>query len=653
MKASPVTIAGRASALVIVTLLLLGGRAAPAAELRWVDGHATLRDCPTCPEMIVVPAGRYTMGTPPGAAIDAEVPAEREPVQIEIPRPFALGRYEVTYQEYAARVTASAASGCRSWDVDKDGFRDDPRLDWRRPRMDRSPGPRDPVTCVSWGDAHDYAAALARTTHRNYRLPSEAEWEYAARAGSGALRPWGDSPDEACAWANTYDETSAATYVLGWARHACRDGHAALAPVGSMRPNAFGLYDMIGNVWEWLEDCSTLTYVGRPRDARPWVWPGGCTRRIQRGGGWSTGPDRSRSGFHGDGAVEDRADFAGLRVARDLGDDEIAAFQRVSCGSGCSAPGAREQARPVHVTRSASAANPGAPGPRPASAASDDLPGGYARLAPGRYVMGSSADAYEHDTPSGETPPLAVSITRPFAIGLREVTIAEYRRFVEASGHRAVAGCRVLVDGAWRWSSTADWQHPRDGVVDEREPVACVDVADVEAYAAWLGARDGRHYRLPSESEWEYAARAGTVTPRPWGTARDSHEGVSISLACDHANVHDVAAARSQVLPWPNARCRDGFVAAAPVGSFAPNGFGLFDMVGNVREWTADCFTTSYKGRPATEAAWRWDGGCEQRPVRGGSWASRPIDSRSASRIGEAASARQSDLGFRLVVEPW
>lgn len=651
MNTSPASLARCASLLMLVLSLGLPGRAAFGAELRWVDGHASLRDCPSCPEMIVVPAGRYTMGTPPGTAIDTEVPAELEPVEIEIPRPFALGRYEVTYEEYAARIS-TGGGGCRSWDAGKEGFRDDPRLDWRRPGAGRVPQTRDPVTCVSWAEAHEYAAALAKATRRSYRLPSETEWEYAARAGSSALRPWGDSPDDACDWANTYDDSAAEVYVLGWARHACADGHAALAPVGSLRPNAFGLHDMIGNVWEWLEDCSTLTYVGRPRDARPWVWQGGCTRRIQRGGGWSTGPDRSRSGFHGDGAVEDRADFAGLRVARDLTDDEWAQFRRATCGNACATPAANGAPRRARAARIVAAAEPRSLQSTPTGIADGAVVDGYARLAPGRFVMGSSADAYEHEIASGETPPLAVAIARAFAIGLHEVTIAEYRRFVEASGHRGVAGCLVLVDGAWRWSPTADWRHPRDGVVDEREPVACVDVTDVEAYAGWLGAQDGRHYRLPSESEWEYAARAGTTTPRPWGSARDSHEGVSISLACDHANVHDISAARAQPLPWPNARCRDGFVAAAPAGSFAPNGFGLFDVVGNVREWTADCFTRSYKGRPATEAAWRWDGGCEQRPVRGGSWASRPFESRSASRIGMAAGTRRSDLGFRLVVEP-
>ena len=107
-------------------------------------------------------------------------------------------------------------------------------------------------------------------------------------------------------------------YHLGWAHVACRDGYPDVAPVGQFKPNAYGLYDMIGNVWEWAEDCSAASYIGRPRDGSAWTWSGGCKRRIQRGGGWSTGPDRSRPGFHGDGDDEDRADFAGFRVALDL-----------------------------------------------------------------------------------------------------------------------------------------------------------------------------------------------------------------------------------------------------------------------------------------------------------------------------------------------
>jgi formylglycine-generating enzyme required for sulfatase activity len=98
----------------------------------------------------------------------------------------------------------------------------------------------------------------------------------------------------------------------------CVDGFVDIAPVGSLRPNAFGLYDMIGNVWEWAEDCATKSHVGRPKDGAAWVWQGGCKRVIQRGGGWFTSIQRARPGYHGDATAKDHFDFGGFRVARDL-----------------------------------------------------------------------------------------------------------------------------------------------------------------------------------------------------------------------------------------------------------------------------------------------------------------------------------------------
>jgi formylglycine-generating enzyme required for sulfatase activity len=282
---------------------------------------STLRDCATCPQMVVVPAGRFEMGTAPRVQVPTEVPAELEPVAIRIERPFALGRFEVTRTEYAAFARATGRDRqrirCRTWVESRQGFRD---LDttWDAPNVPAQPRDDHPASCIDWHDARAYAAWLALQTGQPYRLPSEAEWEYAAKAGSRALQAWGGAAQRHCRHANSNDRATLARYPLAWRGVDCDDGFADVAPVGSFAPNAFGLHDMIGNVWEWAEDCSSLSYFGRPVDQRAWVWEGGCKRRIQRGGGWSTGPERSRPGFHGDGDDEDRADFAGFRVARDL-----------------------------------------------------------------------------------------------------------------------------------------------------------------------------------------------------------------------------------------------------------------------------------------------------------------------------------------------
>jgi formylglycine-generating enzyme required for sulfatase activity len=300
-------------------MLLLGSLPGTAAEQ--APPARTLRDCPTCPEMVVIPAGSFLMGTPKAIQVPTEVPAELDPVSITITRPFALGRFELTRGEYQEFVSATGYSPpdphCRTWVADLKAFRDLPR-GWQQANIPAAPTDRHPASCISWHDARAYLAWLSKQTGRNYRLPSETEWEYAARAGTRTLYPTGNDRRRICRQANLHDRRTAASYPLAWTVAPCYDGFADVAPVGSLQPNNFGLYDMLGNVWEWAEDCASLSYFGRPLDQRAWTWDGGCKRRIQRGGGWITGPERARPGFHGDGDDSDRADFAGMRVARDL-----------------------------------------------------------------------------------------------------------------------------------------------------------------------------------------------------------------------------------------------------------------------------------------------------------------------------------------------
>jgi formylglycine-generating enzyme required for sulfatase activity len=291
-------------------LCLLPLLAAPA-QAQEARAPQVLRDCDACPEMVVVPAGAFMMTEGAGS----------EAVLVRVPRPFALGRHEVTRAEFARFIRESGhevRAGCRTWDAALQRFNDDGRRSWENPGRPAEPAAAHPVSCVSWADAQAYAGWLARKTGKRYRLPSEAEWEYAARAGSTTLRPWGDAPEAGCEFANTYDRSAQAAYRLGWSNAACADGFADLAPVGQLRPNAFGLHDMIGNVAEWVEDCYTASYVGRPRDARAWTWLGGCQRRVQRGGGWVSPPQHSQSGHRAAGDATERADYLGFRVALDL-----------------------------------------------------------------------------------------------------------------------------------------------------------------------------------------------------------------------------------------------------------------------------------------------------------------------------------------------
>ncbi len=267
----------------------------------------------------------------------------------------------------------------------------------------------------------------------------------------------------------------------------------------------------------------------------------------------------------------------------------------------------------------------------------------------GTFLLGTSADARERDPDRGESPPLPVTMSRAFAIGRYEVTLAEFRAFVTATQYAPAGDCRIASGGAWVRLPDRGWATPGFPTPQaENEPVVCVSWDDAKAYTDWLTKRTGKLYRLPSETEWEYAARGGTATPRYFGN-RDSDEDAVLSVACDYANVYDASSVTELPFPYPNARCGDGHTYTAPVGSFKPNAFDLYDMLGNVREWLQDCYTASYRGRPADGRAWVWAGGCELRGVRGGSWATRPAETRAAARGAELQGLRQADLGFRVV----
>lgn len=294
----------------------------------------------------------------------------------------------------------------------------------------------------------------------------------------------------------------------------------------------------------------------------------------------------------------------------------------------------------------------------PATAPAPALPTGVIRDCPtcpemvvvpaGVFTLGTSASAGEVDLDRGEAPSQPVTIARAFALARTEVTVAEFREFVSAAQYTPNGDCRVVSGGSWIRLPDRTWQDPGfAGAPADDEPVVCVSWDDAKAYADWLAHTTGQKYRLPSETEWEYAARGGTTTARYFGD-HDSDEDSLLSAACEYANVYDSSAVLELGFAEPNARCSDGHTFIAPVGAYKPNAFDLYDMIGNVREWVQDCYTASYTGRPLDGRAWEWAGGCEQRGVRGGSWASRPANARAAARGAEVQTQRQADLGFRV-----
>lgn len=264
----------------------------------------------------------------------------------------------------------------------------------------------------------------------------------------------------------------------------------------------------------------------------------------------------------------------------------------------------------------------------------------------GKFIMGTPGGSEEMDEDTGETYQLAVTIDKPFGLGKTEITTAQYGEFAREADYKPDPGCRLWND---RWLNDPKGDFRGAGQMRAPKPnfpFVCVSWTDAKAYAAWLSKKTGKTYRLPSESEWEYAARGGTTSPRYFGM--NSFEGVSISLACDHANVYDVTSQAKYPFPYPYARCKDNYEDLAPAASFKPNAFGLYDMTGNVWEWVEDCYTGAYWGRPPNQAAWVWQGGCETRGLRGGSWISRPADARSAKRHSEPITTKTTYIGFRI-----
>ena len=279
--------------LIVVALLALLAPGARAAG-RGVDASDTpahqFRDCAICPEMVVVPAGVFLMGSPEherGRGKD-EGPQHR----VEFLKPFAVGKFEATFAQWDACVSEG---GCTHKPSDEG---------WGRGRR--------PVINISWNDAKQFVAWITKKSGKPYRLLTEAEWEYAARATRGADAP---QPFATGATINYKQANYDANFTYG-------DGRMGIyrqktLDVGSLPKNAFGLYDMHGNVWEWVEDCYRDSYVGAPADGSA-VTSLSCTLHILRGGAWNYQPQYLRSAYRYATPPGVRMENAGLRVARGL-----------------------------------------------------------------------------------------------------------------------------------------------------------------------------------------------------------------------------------------------------------------------------------------------------------------------------------------------
>ena len=553
------------SGIVAVLFLLL---LSPLTSVNAYQVGDTFRDCEVCPEMMVLPAGKFMMGSPEGerGRSDDEGPQHR----VTIPKPFAVGKYEVTVGQYAefVRETQHEAGNC---DYPEDGS-------WYAPGFKQTNN--HPVVCVIWYDASAYVKWLSMKTGQNYRLLSESEWEYAVRAGTTTAYHFGReiSPNQA-----NYDDNNEGTVV-----------------VGSYPANAFGLHDMHGNVWEWVEDCYHSNYIDAPTDGSAWLSECrivnkhdfeddgmdlhlfmntlvGQKLRVWRGGSWGIEPGDLRSAIRYGDVATIRRNFIGFRVARTLTPQVGETFR--DCES-C----------PEMVV-----------------------------LPAGKFMMGSPEEEKGRDDDEG--PQHRVTIPKPFAVGKYEVTVGQYAKFVRETQHET-GNCGYEEFGIW-YEEDVSWDDP-GFKQSNNHPVVCVGWYNAQAYMKWLSEETGHEYRLLTEAEWEYAARAVTTTAYHFGS----------EISPNQANYDND---------------NEGTVA---VGSYPANAFGLHDMHGNVREWVEDCYHDDYIDAPTDGSAWL--SGCEKYEgevtgvLRGGSWINYPEYQRSANRLGNDATVRDDSYGFRV-----
>lgn len=278
------------------------------AEERPMAGSAIL---PKAPEMARIPGGGFQMGAPSGEKDSAD---DERPVHTVQLKAFSLGRYEVTVAEFAAFVDDTgyqAGSACWTYEGAPATVEERAGRNWRNPAFSHSG--KHPVVCVSWEDANAYIRWLNSKTGQRYRLPTEAEWEYAAKAGTSTARFWGNEESLACRYANVADHST--VRQSNWHvddPFACDDGTPHTGFVGAYRPNAFGLYDMLGNVWEWTCSGYTERYDGTESSCAV-----SAGYRVYRGGSWGNEPDLVRAALRGREDAATRDSGIGFRLAHD------------------------------------------------------------------------------------------------------------------------------------------------------------------------------------------------------------------------------------------------------------------------------------------------------------------------------------------------
>jgi formylglycine-generating enzyme required for sulfatase activity len=481
-------------------------------------------------ELVLIPAGKFLMGSP-DSVMDAG--ADEKPQHpVRITKPFYMGKFLVTQEQWEA-VTGSNPSYFK--------------------------GPKNPVEQVSWEDCQKFLGKLNAKSAAGggkFQLPSEAQWEYACRAGSKTKYCFGD------------DESKLGEYAW-YAADSGRKTH----PVDEKKPNAWGLYDMHGNTFEWCQDWWKDGYYKESPVDDP-TGPATGAIRVDRGGSWFDPPRNCRSAYRSYDVPGFRSHRLGLRVSRVPDEVPTAAVPK---------PDPTKQ-----ITNSIGMKLTLIPSGE-FMMGSGESAEATAEFFKKNYSMDRlTADAFKDERPQHR-----VRVTKSFYMGTYHVTRGQFQQFVADRRYMTDAENKNN-PGAFGWNPDTkksefnekySWRNAGFEQTDEH-PVVNVSWNDAVEYCKWLSKKEGKTYRLPTEAEWEFACRAGTTTRY--------YSGDDPEMLAQVGNVADATArATFPVWEW-TIKASDGYVFTSPVGKFKPNGYGLYDMHGNAWQWCADWHGADY-----------------------------------------------------------
>jgi formylglycine-generating enzyme required for sulfatase activity len=541
-------------------------------------------------EFVRIPAGEFDMGSRDGdnGAYDDEKPQHR----VRIVNDFYLGKYPVTQEQYRALtnqnpsyISSNGAGSDRVMGMQTDQF---------------------PIEQISHGKAMEYCELLTERHGQagwRFKLPTEAQWEYACRTESG-----GHAPETAYYFGN--DSNLLREYA--WYK---QNAGSSTHQVGTRKPNAWGLYDMHGNVWQWCRDGWHDSYNGAPRDGSAWLAGDDQSARVLRGGSWRCDARdcRSAARFREDAGRRNN-DF-GFRVAL------VSSPQSPEASP--PKPGPAEESPKTAVKAKQGAAAQSQLKPEQDKPVVVDLGKGikmeFVRIPAGEFDMGSLDNDPAAST--AEKPHHLVQIAHDFHMGKYAVTQAQYRALTNQNPSH--------------FSSTGDGKAWVRGMNTDQFPVERVSHEEAEKYCRLLTQKygqGGRRFELPTEAQWEYACRAVGAP----GAAKAAY-----SFGDNNNELDEYA--------W---YFNNSFERTHKVGTRKPNAWGLYDMHGNVWHWCQDGWHNSYNGAPSDGSAWLAGSDLSNPVLRGGSWNNNARGCCSAHRAWNGAGNRSNDIGFRVVLVP-